>query len=157
MQKIILYILTSLLLASCAPKKIVSSYSPEQVKSFLSNQSYQFVARYVQPQAGRQRLITGTYTLKITKDKVEADLPYFGRAYAAPIGGESGIKFSTTDFSYSANETGDGTRELTIELKNSIDVRQIFLRVYTDGSAGLSVNSNNRQTISYRGEITPLP
>ncbi len=142
---------------SCAPKKIVSSYTQEQVREFLGNQSYQFIARYIQPQGGRQRLITGNYTLTITKDRVEADLPYIGRAYTAPMGRDGGIRFSSTDFSYAANETEDGTRELTITLHDSNDVRTLFLRVYVDGGADLSVNSNNRQAISYRGEVAPLP
>lgn len=157
MQKQFLYIFMCLLMVSCAPKKIVSSYSQEEVKTFLSNQSYQFIARFVLPQGGRQRLVTGVHTLKISKDRVEADLPYFGRAYAAPMGGASGIQFSTAEFTYKADETEDGTRELTIEVTNAGDVRQLFLRVYADGAADLSVNSNNRQSISYRGEITPLP
>ncbi len=142
---------------SCAPKKIVSSYSEEQVRELLGNQSYRFIARYIQPQSGRQRLITGNYTLIITQDRVEADLPYIGRAYSAPMGRDGGIRFSSTDFSYVANATADGTRELTITLHDSQDVRTLFLRVYTGGGADLSVNSNNRQSIFYRGEIGPLP
>lgn len=141
---------------SCAPKKIVSSYTQEQVREFLGNQSYRFIARYIQPQGGRQRFITGNYTLSITKDRVEADLPYIGRAYTAPMGRDGGIRFSSTDFSYGAKETEDGTRELTITLHDSNDVRMLFLRVYPGGAADLSVNSNNRQAISYRGEIGPL-
>ena len=142
---------------SCAPKKITTSYTQEQVKEFLGKQSYQFIVRYVQPQGGRQRFITGNYTLQITKDRVQADLPYFGRAYSAPIGSDGGIKFNSTDFNYAANETGDGTRELTITLHDAGDVRTMFLRVYPGGAADLSVNSNNRQSISYRGETAPLP
>ncbi|MBX3241329.1 MAG: DUF4251 domain-containing protein [Chitinophagaceae bacterium] len=156
-KKALFYCLFLLIIVSCAPKKITTSYTQEQVKEFLSNQSYRFVARYIQPQGGRQRYLTGNYTLKITKDKVEADLPYIGRAYTATMGGEGGIRFSSTNFTYAASETADGSRELTITIHDSNDIRTLFLVVYPGGAADLSVNSNNRQSVSYRGEIAPLP
>lgn len=143
---------------SCTPSKVVDTYNQQEIEQFLNDQSFQFVARYMQPASGRQRNITGNYTLAISKGKVEADLPYIGRVYSAPIGTDGGVKFSTTDFEYSATELENGRRELHIKPKGAGDVQQLVLTVYSkEGSADLNVTLSNRQGISYRGIIVKKP
>ena len=127
---------------------------PTTIKNLLDGQRYRFNALYVTPANGRQRFLTGGYILSVSKDTVISDLPYFGRAYSAPIGGiDGGIKFTSVDFQYSVVEKKNGGREITIKPKDARDIQQLILTVYNNGTAYLFVNSNNRQSISFNGNI----
>jgi Domain of unknown function (DUF4251) len=130
-----------------------SNLSP--VAKMLLNHTYQFTATYVQPMSGRQRNVTGdNYTLKINKDLLEADLPYFGKATSAPIGTtDAGMKFISKDFTYQSITLTKSREQITIKPKDVSDIQQIYLIVYPDGTADLSITSNSRQSISYQGNI----
>ncbi len=145
------------LLLSCSTHKTVVSYNPQEINKALEDQSYQFLARFVQPASGRMRDIAASgHFLKVTPDKISANLPYFGRAYSAPIGGEAGIKFESDDFTYNVSTKSKGEREISIKVNGSREVRELFLTVFEDGSADLRVTPVSKRFISYRGEIAPL-
>ena len=71
----------------------------EEVKKLVENVSYVFKANFVNPQRGGGHQLTSDYDLTVSKDTINAFLPYFGRAYTAPVDPtEGGIKFKTTNF-----------------------------------------------------------
>lgn len=150
-------LLLGVFLLGCASQRVVVSYSPEEISSAVDDRSYQFLARFVQPASGRMRELTGVvHFLRVTEEKVSADLPYFGRAYSAPIGSAGGIKFESTDFTYNETVNKRGAREITIKVRNSSVVRDLNLTIFPDGNADLRVTPENRRFISYRGEVTPM-
>ena len=133
-----------------------SNLSP--VAKMLLTRTYQFTATYVQPMTGRQRNVSGdNYTLKVSKDLLEADLPYFGKSTSAPIGtADVGIKFTSKDFTYESSTLTKAREQITIKPKDVSDVQEIYLIVYPDGAADLRINSNSRQAISYLGNISAI-
>jgi len=125
-----------------------------QVKESVENQHYIFVAQTALPLQGRVRQLTTDYTLKVSKDTVIADLPYFGRAYSAPIGTSGGgIQFTSTKFEYTSTERKKGGWNISIKPKDSQDVRELSLSISENGYASLQVISNNRQAISFNGYL----
>lgn len=99
------------------------------------------------------QLSAGYYSLKISKDTIESFLPYFGRAYTAPMStDESGIKFKSTDFSYQVKE-GKNNWEVTIIPNDTPSKVKMFLDISKSGYGTLSVQDNNRQAISFYGII----
>ena len=125
-----------------------------QVKESVENQHYIFVAQTALPLQGRVRQLTTDYTLKVSKDTVIADLPYFGRAYSAPIGTSGGgIQFTSTKFEYTSTERKKGGWSISIKPKESQDVRELSLSISENGYASLQVISNNRQAISFNGYL----
>lgn len=157
LQRIYTY-LTPLLLLACSPKASLPPLSAQEVLQLVDEQSYQFKMEYVQPMGGRQRMITGNYTLSVRKDQIDADLPYFGRAFQAPIGAtDGGIKFTSTDFSYNST-TGKGERrEINIQPRDNRDITAINMVIFSNGRADVKISSVNRQPISYTGNINRLP
>ncbi len=126
-----------------------------EIKNLLGSQQYIFYAQSVTPFSGRQRFLTSDYTVTVSKDTVLSDLPYFGRAYAAPIGSnDGGIKFTSVDFEYKISERKKGGWEINIKPKDGQGVQQLALTIYNNGTAYLFVNSNSRQSISFNGYIT---
>ena len=125
-----------------------------EIKNLLDSQAYLFYASSVTPMSGRTRQLTSSYTLDITKEKIIADLPYFGRAYSAtPGSSDGGIHFSSADFDYHIADRKKGGWDITIKPKDAKDVQVFNMSVFDNGSATLQVTSTNRQSISFSGDI----
>lgn len=123
--------------------------------SLVDSQRYVFQARSAQPLRGRIRqLTTDNYTLKVTKDKITGDLPYFGRAYVAPIDPtQGGIQFTSTKFDYKLTAGKKEGWTVSIKPKDAQDIRELQLNISSAGYASLQVFSVNRDPISFNGVI----
>lgn len=147
-------LLLSLALAAQGTKESRDNDKTEKVKTLIESKSFTFVAQSVTPMRGGTRQLTTTYNLKVLPDKVDADLPYFGRAYTAPINSsDAGIRFTSTDFEWTVKESKKKGWDITIKPKGAKDVRLAILSVSRNGYASLQVTSQNRQPISYQGYI----
>lgn len=126
-----------------------------ELQNLIDSKNYVFVAQTALPIGRRAINLTSPYDLKVSGDTVVSDLPYFGRAFVAPMDpAEGGIHFTTANVSYSIKDRKKGGWEIAILPKDAKDVRQLFLTVSEDGYASLQVTSNNRQSIGYNGYIT---
>lgn len=126
------------------------------INAALISKNYTFKATSVIPARGRIIQLTTNYDLKVNKDSTIAYLPYFGRAYSAPIGGSGGgIEFTSTNFEHTVSNRKKGGWRVEIRFKDAQDVQQMYLTVSENGNASLQVTSNNRQSISYNGEVIP--
>lgn len=125
-----------------------------RTKSMISDQNYVFKAQTVMPTNGSVRQLTSEYDVRVTKDSVVAYLPYFGRAYTAPMNTTNGgINFTSTNFAYNIDEARKGGWDIVIKPKDTDDVQQVSLRISESGYATVQVISRNRQVISYNGYI----
>lgn len=125
-----------------------------EIQNLVQSKHFVFVAQSALPQSGRLINLTSTYNLKIKGDTLISDLPFFGRAYVAPINPEDGgIYFSSTDYAYNEKDRKKGGWDILIEPKDAKDVRQMAMTVSENGYASLQVNSNNRQAMAYNGYI----
>jgi Domain of unknown function (DUF4251) len=125
----------------------------DDIKRIVKSQNYVFVARMANPQIGSSRQLTTEYDVTVTPDTVVSFLPYFGRAYSAPINpSDGGIKFTSTKFDY--QPSGDSKRwKITIKPKDAPEVQHLYLDIFDNGNATLQVISTNRQGISFDGYI----
>jgi hypothetical protein len=125
------------------------------IKKNVESKRYTFLANYVLPQRGGGRQLTSEYDLRVTPDSVISFLPYFGRAYFdVPYGGgDGGIKFTSTKFSYEVKEKKKGGWEITIIPSDVKNLNRLFLSISSDGYASLSVNSANRDFITFDGYL----
>ena len=155
-----IYSLSLLLLVLAAGTACMStSQAQENNKNFesiLSSKNYVFVAQSANPVGARFRQLTSEYDLRVLGDSIVSYLPYFGRAYSAPIDPtKSALVFTSTDFDYQQTSRNKGGWIVTIKPKDVQDVRQLMLTVTEKGSASLQVISTNRQQISFNGYIEP--
>lgn len=127
----------------------------EQIKSIVEAQNYVFKAQTALPTSGATRQLTGDFDLRVSKDTIVSDLPYFGRAYTAPLNPSEGpLRFTSTDFQYSVANRKKGGWEVTITPKDVHDPRQLSMSIFDNGSASVIVTSYNRQPISFNGYVT---
>jgi hypothetical protein len=125
------------------------------IKNLIDSQNYVFKAQSAMPMSGRTRQLTSDYDVKVTKSQVVSYLPYYGRAYTAPMDPtQGGIQFTSKDFDYTVNPRKKGGWDIQIKPKDYRDVQQFSLSVTESGYATLQVTSTNRQSISFNGYIT---
>jgi hypothetical protein len=128
--------------------------SPAEVKIKIESKTFVFQATSALPTGGRTRQFgANEYDVKVTPESVVSYLPYFGRAYTAPIGGEGGIKFTSTNFEYTPAPGKKESWDLLIKPKDYSDVQQLFFTISKNGYTTLQVISSNRQPISFYGYI----
>jgi hypothetical protein len=126
----------------------------EAIQKLVESKRFTFIARSASPMGGRFIQLTSLYDLKLSADTVKSDLPYYGRAYVAPLNPtESALRFTSTDFNYDIRERKKGGWDITITPKDAKDVRQMQMTVSENGYASLQVTSINRQPISFSGII----
>lgn len=88
--------------AQSSEKNIKKTLQAAEVKNMADSQNFVFVPETLLPLRGRQRHLTPDYQLRVTKDSVISYLPYFGRAYTAPIDPTNiNFDFTSTKFDYS--------------------------------------------------------
>ena len=128
----------------------------ESLAQAIQSKHYIFKAQSALPMRGGLRQLTSEYDLKVNGDTITAYLPYFGRAYVAPIDpSKGGIQFTTAQSDYNV-KSKKKSWEVTLVPKNIDEVRQLFLSISSSGSARLQVISNMRDPISFNGYVEVL-
>jgi hypothetical protein len=154
-MKIISWLLGLGLLITGLPTAVMSQNDESSnLKENLSSKTFVFKARTANPARGRTINLTSDYTLKVLGDSVIADLPYYGRAYSAPIGQPGGISFISVDFDYSLTQDKKNRWRISIDPRDVSDAQELSMTVFENGEADLIVTSTNRQVITFRGHIT---
>ncbi|HTI94274.1 MAG TPA: DUF4251 domain-containing protein [Puia sp.] len=124
------------------------------IKNMVESQNYIFKAQSASPMGGRVRQLTTDYDLKVTKETIVSDLPYFGRAYSAPMDpSKGGIQFTSKNFDYTLTPGKKDGWSVLIKPKDYSDVQQMTLTISSTGYASLQVISTNRQPISFNGAV----
>ncbi len=155
-------LLLFLIIGAAAPAQSPSKEEKQQaqqaqIKALVDSQHYTFDAQIAMPMNGHTVQLTGEYyDLEIGKTTILSYLPYYGRAYSAPLDpARAGIQFTSKDFDYTATPKKKGGWDVLIKTKDMQDAWQLSLNITADGYATLQVNGGNRQPISFSGTIVP--
>ena len=127
----------------------------QQVEALVNSREFVFIAIKAQPQGSRSiDLTTNQGKVKFHPDLIESDMPFFGRAYSgAGYGGDSGMKFKGNPEEFTVVKKKKNY-QVNAVVKGEHDTYKLFLSISISGSASLSINSNNRSSISYTGDIS---
>lgn len=122
-------------------------------KTAIENRQFVFQAQTAHPLAWRSVNLDYGFHLKVSPDTIEAYLPYYGRAYKAPLGpDESGVKFTSYDFDYQIKEGKSGRLDITIKPKDLAGKSYVlYLSAFPGGNCSLSVQDPDRQHIHFNG------
>src|SRR5882757_7698898 len=125
-----------------------------QLKSQIDSRKFRFHALSATSMKGMTRQLTSDYFVKLNKDSLSVDLPYYGRSFTTnypPT--DLSTEFKTTQFSYKSDTLKKGGWDITIVPKNQSNASKISLSITTSGYCTVRVNSNSREPISYYGTI----
>ena len=129
----------------------------EKVQKLVELQDYKFVAQRALPMSGRTVHLTPEYDVRVSNDTISAYLPYYGRAYVAPMDpSEGGIKFVSKDFDYRIENAKKGGWVAYMTIKDARRRIEMVLKITTSGSAALSVHDDTRQMITFDGYIEEM-
>jgi hypothetical protein len=120
----------------------------------VESKNFIFQAQTALPMRGGARHLTTQYDLKVTSTAIVSDLPYFGRAFVAPMSpAQSPLQFTSTKFDYATTTRKDGGWEIVIRPTDYREVRSMTLTVSAAGYTTLQVTNLNRDPISFNGDI----
>ena len=147
----------SIFLFSCATSQTAAEKAKKasRLDKQIENLDFNFVANIAYPQGFQSIHLTALYDVTVSPDTIIAYLPYFGRAYRAPINSdEGGIKFKSTDFD-SKVEPGKkyGEWHVTINTKDTSRPFTLYFHLWNNSTARLDVTDQDRQSISFQGAI----
>jgi hypothetical protein len=128
----------------------------KEVEQLVNSKEFIFLATTAFPSGMRSvNLSVNSNFVKYHPASIESYMPYYGRVYsAAPYSSDNGLKFKGEPTEFKV-ETGKKNHSVTAVVKGETDNFTLNLTVSFDGSASLSIISNNRSTISYNGQIYP--
>lgn len=104
-------------------------------------------------------LIGNANFIRFEGDSVDIFLPYFGVRHSGGTygSGEGGIKYEGPLKKFSSSENEDKNIILKFEGKDDTETLDFTVTLYPSGRTHTSVNSSQRNAISYRGELRELP
>jgi hypothetical protein len=131
--------------------------SPEKnqaVTQKIQSKDFTIVVNYAYPMRGRQIYLNSVYDLRIKNDSAFAFLPFFGVAYVISYGSDGGIKFDepVNDYSISNNKKSNGW-DIHFKIKSVEDTYEIYINIFENGRSSITVNSMNKDAITYDGEV----
>lgn len=168
MKKIFLasFVFVLMILQSCASQ---NGLDPQLVEEILSKDQFTFMATKANPTSNDVNNIINSmpnvasarmlnldygYDVVIKEKEITVTLPYFGRMYTPSYdSSKNSYRFTSKDFSISKKQNKKGNWVYTIKPKDADGVKTLYLEVYKNGNANLSIDSNDRQPISYEGYI----
>lgn len=135
-------------------KKEAKLEKQKQVALLVNSKEFVFSPRVVSPQGGSNiNLNDVSYSIEFHPELIKSYLPFFGRGYGGvPYGGGNGMEFEGKPTVYTIEKT-KRFYLVKVEVRGERDSYSIMLSVYFEGNAHLSINSNNRSSISYDGNI----
>lgn len=151
---------------SCASTGNIPS---EKVASLLNSGEFTFMAQQANPtnydvvnvmnslpgsSSSRMLNLDYGYTVQIRKTELLVELPYFGRMYTPSYDpSKNSYRFTSKDFTINQQAGKKESSVFTIITKDQPNVRRIIMEVFRNGKAFVSIDSNDRQPISYDGYI----
>jgi hypothetical protein len=125
----------------------------KEIEALIESRNFVFDAEKAIPLGYRFILLDhNSYFVNFTAEKATAELPFFGRAFSAPYGGDGGIKFEGKPENVQV-EKKKKSYIIKATVKGKDDVFNLLFSVFFNGSTSLSISSNNRASISYDGVI----
>ena len=105
------------------------------------------------PRRGRMIPLTSIYSVTIRNDSVFSQLPYFGRAYSIPYGGGQGLMFNAPIDQYTMAMGKRGAAKINFTAKSPEDQFRFRITIYSNGSSSIDVDMQNRESISFSGDL----
>lgn len=125
----------------------------QTVKEKIESENYRIDINTAYPRRGRMIPLTSIYSVTIRNDSVFSQLPYFGRAYSIPYGGGQGLMFNAPIDQYTMSMGKRGTAKINFTAKSPEDQFKFRITIYSNGSSSIDVDMQNRESISFSGDL----
>jgi Ni/Co efflux regulator RcnB len=134
-------------------KKEKKEQQRQDVQAAMEQKNYAIRTDRASTQRGRTINLTSSYGMKVSKEAVECDLPYYGQSYGGSAAGGGGVTFKSVDFTYEQQAGKKGGWDVTIKPKDQPDVQTIIISMSSDGYANISITFTARSMMRYSGQM----
>lgn len=157
MKKLVYLLFAVIVLTACGTMQTTAEKETKamEIRTAIDDFRFTFNATYAHPTGYRAIYLSPYYDVKVSPDTMTVYLPFYGRAYRAPINpDENGCRFTSTDFDYQVIP-GKKSGNYLVEIKINDQRRDLrfYFDIWENGVARLSVSDIDRQSISYQGEV----
>lgn len=126
----------------------------QQVMQALNDQHYTIDVNYMHPLRGPGNRYVQGYSLEVKGDTLISYLPYFGDVWRTTSYGEQqGLNFTGPITAYNARQVGQDEVLVVLETESKEDRYQYQLTIFSNGRADIQVLGQNRDGISFSGEM----
>ena len=151
-------IIVTILCVACATtnrkqndrKKLEKS---ELISKAICNRDFKINVQTAHPTRGMSVTLTADFNIRVKSDSVVSYLPYFGRAYNVPYGGGKALNFSGVTQDYKITQPKRDKMHMEFSVKNEEDMYKFYIDVFDNGKASINVMPQQRERISFNGEI----
>lgn len=132
----------------------------DQLSEVVDSRQFAIQNSWAMPLGGNQiDLIGNPNFIRFKGDSVDIFLPYFGVRHSGGTygSGEGGIEYEGPLKRFSVSENEDKNIILKFEGEDDTENLNFTVTLYPSGRTHTSVNSSQRNSISYRGDLRELP
>ena len=135
-------------------KELKQEIAADRIDNLLASQKFEFIANTMFPMGQPSKNLVGSdYSVTFSPDKIVSDLPYYGVAHGGMgVGRDKGMRFEGEPIDFLITHSGK-EYGVTAIVKAGNDSFSISMEVSKSGYATLTINSKNRESISYQGEV----
>jgi len=125
----------------------------QAIEDSLAQGTFSIDVNYITPQRMPSRQLTYGYGVKVKGDEIDSYLPFFGRVYRAEFGDQKGLNFTDRIESYQANRVKKDRFEVLLVVRRQLEMLFYRFDIFTNGRVSLMVRSDNRDTMTFSGEM----
>lgn len=153
------FMLMMVLLTSCGTSNGLTKAEREaaitrQVQECLDTRHYTIAVDWMKPLGGMARHVSSNFELKVNGEDMDCYLPYAGEAYRLPYGGGQGLNFKGKIQNYTIDYPTSNRSHIEFMVNNVEDVYHFRIDVFNNGRAIIDVYAQDRDAISFDGEMT---
>lgn len=126
-----------------------------QVKEQIEARDFTIIVNQMIPFQSQSIYLNGTDGIRLKGDSIYSFLPYIGRAFSVPYGGGKGLNFSTVVTDYAMKYGRKNAAEITFTARTPEDSYDYRITVFPNGTASINIQPQQRQPISFNGELKP--
>ncbi len=172
---------TSFVIVTCGSSDLKStSEMNKTLDEMMNKKNFQIVSSWAQPQVtlamqqlGNSGMLpqgsnvanidisTHSNYLKMENDSVKAILPFYGeRQFGGGYNNNEGIAFEGIPHNLTIEKDRRDSYSIRFNIKDknsSSEYYQVFIKLFTNLASTITINSNQRRSIQYRGTVSAIP
>ncbi|MBR1464505.1 MAG: DUF4251 domain-containing protein [Prevotella sp.] len=161
MKKTVFFMMAACILWGCATMSNESGLSKSEkrtlvekkVNEMLDNRHFKIEVDMMHPLNYPSKSLSTYFSMEIRNDSILSYLPYLGRAYQVPYGGGKALNFEAPIRQYQESFPKKHMRRIELSTDNGEDILFYSIEVFANGNSTIHVQSRNRQSISFDGEM----